>query len=287
VTSEHSNLKTAFFLNFAFTLLEIAGGLWTNSVAILSDALHDLGDTVALGASWYLAKVSQKQRDDKFSYGYKRFSLLGALISSLILLGGSGIILVEAVPRLVNPQAVYVPGMIALAIVGILVNGFAVLKLQGAHTHNERIVALHLLEDTLGWVVVLIASVTMLVVNIPILDPILSIAITLYILWQVVKNLRETIAVFLQAIPTDIDTQQLEKILVEKYPVHSIHDLHIWTLDGAYNVLSLHIVVTKNLSVEDTMFFKKQVRQTLHEYGIQHVTIEIEYPEENCELVDC
>lgn len=287
MTSEHSNLKTAFFLNFAFTLLEIAGGLWTNSVAILSDALHDLGDTVALGASWYLAKVSQKQRDDKFSYGYKRFSLLGALISSLILLGGSGIILVEAVPRLVNPQAVYVPGMIALAIVGILVNGFAVLKLQGAHTHNERIVALHLLEDTLGWVVVLIASVTMLVVNIPILDPILSIAITLYILWQVVKNLRETIAVFLQAIPTDIDTQQLEKILVEKYPVHSIHDLHIWTLDGAYNVLSLHIVVTKNLSVEDTMFLKKQVRQTLHEYGIQHVTIEIEYPEENCELVDC
>ncbi len=126
-----NNIKIAFLLNLSFTLLEIIGGLWTNSVAILSDALHDLGDTVALGLSWHLANVSQKKRDSQFSYGYKRFSLIGALISSIILLLGSVIILSEAIPRLFHPENVYVEGMILFAIFGVLVNGVAALRLRG------------------------------------------------------------------------------------------------------------------------------------------------------------
>ncbi|OQY53126.1 MAG: cation transporter [Candidatus Parabeggiatoa sp. nov. 2] len=282
-----SNIKVAFFLNFFFTLLEIVGGLWTNSVAILSDALHDFGDSVALGLSWYLANVSQKKRDDKFSYGYKRFSLLGALISSIILLLGSTIILLEAIPRIIHPESVYVEGMVLLAILGVAVNGIAVLRLRGGKTQNERVVMLHLLEDALGWIAVLVVAVVMLFVDLPVLDPILSVAITLYILWNVFKNLRETVNVFLQAIPSSINTEQLETILTEKLPIRSIHDWHLWTMDGEYNVLSFHVVVADNMESEKIVGLKKQIRQILKQHNIQHTTIEIEFENELCELCNC
>jgi cobalt-zinc-cadmium efflux system protein len=281
------NIKIVFFLNLSFTLLEIVGGLWTNSIAILSDALHDLGDSVALGLSWYLANVSQKKRDDKFSYGYKRFSLLGALISSLILLVGSTIILFEAIPRLFHPENVHVEGMIFLAILGVAVNGAAVLRLRSGSTQNERVVMLHLLEDALGWIAVLIVAVVMLFVNLPVLDPILSVAITFYILWNVFKNLRETVNVFLQSIPSNMDTAQLETILIEKLPIISIHDWHLWTMDGEYHVLSFHVVVADKLPSDEIVRLKKQIRDTLKQHNIQHTTIEIEYENEFCGLVDC
>ena len=282
-----NNIKIAFLLNFSFTLLEIIGGLWTNSVAILSDALHDLGDTVALGLSWYLANVSQKKRDNQFSYGYKRFSLIGALISSIILLLGSVIILSEAIPRLFHPEKVYVEGMVLFAIIGVLVNGGAALRLRGGKTQNERVVMLHMLEDALGWVAVLVASVVMLFVNLPVLDPILSVAITLYILWNVFKNLRETVNVFLQAIPSNINIGQLEAKLLKELPIRSIHDWHLWTMDGEYHVVSFHIVVANNLLAENIIKLKQQAREFLKQHNIQHLTIEIEYEQEFCELVNC
>ncbi len=281
------NIKVAFWLNLSFVWLEIIGGLWTNSIAIVSDALHDLGDTVALGLSWYFAKVSQKKRDSRFSYGYKRFSLLGALMGSLILLVGSIIILAEAIPRLIHPEPVQVEGMIFLAILGVIVNGIAVVKLQHGKTQNERIVMLHLLEDTLGWLAVLITSLVMLFVTLPVLDPILSLVITSYILWNVGKKLRETIQVFLQAIPSELDTQQLEAHLTEQLPIHSIHDWHLWTMDGEYNIVSCHIVVDHNLSTAEVIAIKKQVREILKQYHIHHLTVEIEYDNEICELVHC
>jgi cobalt-zinc-cadmium efflux system protein len=282
-----SNIKVAFFLNLSFTLLEIVGGIWTNSVAILSDAVHDLGDSVALGLSWYFANVSQKKRDSHFSYGYKRFSLLGALISSFILLVGSTLILFEAIPRLIHPETVHVNGMILLAILGVLVNGAAVLKLRRGETQNERVVRLHLLEDVFGWFAVLIAGIVMLFVNLPVLDPILSVGITLYILWQVFKNLRETVNVFLQAIPSNMNVEQLEAMLIEKLPIQSIHDWHLWTMDGEYHVLSCHVVVADNLPSKDIIDLKTQIRTLLKQYNIQHLTIEVEYENECCELVNC
>jgi cobalt-zinc-cadmium efflux system protein len=281
------NIKIAFLLNFFFTIIEVVGGLWTNSVAILADALHDLGDTVALGLSWYFAKISQKKRDNQFSYGYKRFSLLGALISSLILVVGSTLILVEVIPRLINPANVKVEGMMLLAILGVITNGAAALRLQQGQTQNERIVMLHLLEDVLGWVAVLITSLVMLVVKLPVLDPILSMLITSYILWNVVKNLRETVNVFLQAIPSTLNKQQLEAALMEQLPIYSIHDWHLWSMDGEYHVVSCHVVVAPHLSVAEIITIKKQVRKILNQYNIQHLTIEIEYEHEVCELENC
>ncbi len=282
-----NNIKIAFLLNFFFTVIEVIGGLWTNSVAILSDALHDLGDTIALGLSWYFAKISQKKRDNQFSYGYQRFSLLGALISSLILVIGSTLILAESIPRLINPESVKVEGMLLLAILGVIINGTAALKLRHGQTQNERVVMLHLLEDVLGWIAVLMASLVMLVVKLPVLDPILSILITSYILWNVVKNLRETVKVFLQAIPSTLNKQQLETILIAQLPIHSIHDWHLWSMDGEYHVVSCHIVVAPHLSIDEIMAIKKQIRKILNQYKVQHLTIEIEYENENCELKNC
>lgn len=174
------NIKVAFFLNLAFTILEIFGGLWTNSMAILSDALHDLGDSISLGAAWYLEKYSEKAPDSTFSYGYGRFSLLGALISSIVLVIGAVIILSQVIPRLIDPQEVHPQGMLGLAVLGIIVNGIAAIRLRKGSTLNEKVASWHLLEDVLGWVAVLIVSIVLLIKDIPILDPILSLVITFF-----------------------------------------------------------------------------------------------------------
>ncbi len=278
------NIKLAFFLNLAFTILEIFGGLFTNSMAILADALHDFGDSIALGLSWYFAHLSERGRDQHFSYGYKRFSLLGALITSILLIIGSSIILFNAIPRLLHPESVHVSGMIAFAILGVIVNGIAVLRLHKGKTQNERMVTLHLLEDVLGWIVVLIASIVMLFADLPWLDPLLSIGITGYILWNVLKNFRETIHIFLQATPEHVDSTTLESLLLQQLPIAAIHDWHLWTLDGEYHVLSLHVVVADQMLAMDIIELKQKIREILKQHAIDHATIEIEFQQEQCEL---
>jgi cobalt-zinc-cadmium efflux system protein len=277
------NIRIAFFLNLSFTLLEIFGGLFTNSMAILADALHDFGDSIALGLSWYFAHLSERGRDTHFSYGYKRFSLLGALITSIILIFGSILILFNAIPRILHPESVHVGGMVGFAILGVIVNGIAVMRLHQGKTQNERMAMLHLLEDVLGWVVVLIASIVMLFADLPWLDPLLSVGITGYILWNVLGNFKETLRIFLQATPEHINSVALEKLLLQQLPIESIHDWHVWTMDGEYHVLSLHVVVADTMTVEATIQLKQQIREMLHQNDIEHATIEIEYAREKCE----
>lgn len=182
------NIKVAFFLNLSFTIAEIIGGLWTNSVAILSDAVHDLGDSLSLGLAWYFDAFSKKGPDEKYSFGYARFSLLAALINSLVLVGGSVLVLTRSVPRIFNPEPIDAKGMFVFAILGILINGLAVLKLKKGTSLNEKVVSWHLMEDVLGWVVILVASIVLMFVDIPILDPILSVLITIYVLFHVLKT---------------------------------------------------------------------------------------------------
>ncbi|MEZ4948541.1 MAG: cation diffusion facilitator family transporter [Saprospiraceae bacterium] len=197
---DHStgNLKVAFFLNIGFTILEFFGGIYVNSVAIMSDAIHDLGDSLSLGTSWYLQNKSKQEADHKFSYGYRRFSLFGALINSLVLIVGSVIIIKEAIERIISPESTDANGMLWFAIVGVLVNGYAAWKLSSGKTMNERVVSWHLLEDVLGWVAVLIVAIVLQFKDIQYLDPALSLLITLYILWNVVIRLKETLFLFLR-----------------------------------------------------------------------------------------
>jgi cobalt-zinc-cadmium efflux system protein len=280
------NIKTAFFLNLAFTIIEIIGGLYTNSLAIVSDAIHDFGDSISLGMSWYFQKISTKKATQNYSYGYKRFSLLGALINSIILLIGSIFIIREAIPRLLNPQVSDAKGMMWLAILGVLVNGAAVFKLRKGNSLNERVVSLHLLEDVLGWVAVLIASVLMQFWELPILDPILSLAITGYVFFNVFKNLKESVQILLQKVPAHLSIKSIEKRLTTIEGIQSVHDCHIWTMDGEFYVLSLHLVLTNTMI--NTSAIKKQARSLLiDEFHIEHSTLEIDMPQEDCPYKDC
>jgi cobalt-zinc-cadmium efflux system protein len=283
-----SNVGIAFFLNLSFSLIEVVGGYLTNSVAILSDALHDLGDSFSLALAWYFQKLPKKKRDSKYSYGYRRFSLMGALINSTVLLIGSIFVISESVSRIASPETVDAKGMFILAIIGIVINGIAMLKLKKGHSLNERTVSLHLLEDVLGWAAVLVASVVMIFVNIPVLDPILSLAIACYILFNIYNNLRDTLRVILQGTPENIDGDEIEKTLLNIEGIESVHDLHLWSMDGEFNISSIHIVVVANRDNRSVAEIKHQVKQIMKQYNIQHSTIEIEQSEEHCEYSeDC
>lgn len=281
------NIKTAFFINLTFTVIELIGGLMTNSLAILSDALHDFGDSLSLGMSWYFERLSAKKRTQNFSYGYRRFSLLSALINSIILIIGSVIILTQAIPAIFNPGNPDEEGMLIIAILGVIFNGLAFFKLESGHSLNERVVRLHLLEDLLGWVAVLIASIIMNFFEVPVLDPILSVAIAIFIAFNAVKNLISSLRILLQAVPEEVQIKELENLISGIEGVKSVHDTHIWTLDGKYNILTIHLVVEKNMSMKETIKIKQEARKLAKEQQIQHATLEIGLEGEPCELENC
>lgn len=276
------NIKLAFFLNLLFTIIEFIGWFFTNSVAIMSDALHDLWDSFSLGLAWFLEKYSHKKRNNTFSYGFKRFSLLWALINALILWVGSLFILSEAIPRIINPEPSNAYGMVLLSIFWIWVNWFAVYKTSSGKSMNEKVISLHLLEDVLGWVAVFIVSIIMIFTDLIILDPILSILITLYILWWVVKNLKKTILLFLQASPEEISVSKIDATLRTQDKIKGVHDTHVWSLDWESNIMTTHLVIDENSSTREIKQIKWEVRKILKEMWITHSTIEIDFTDEKC-----
>lgn len=278
------NLRAAFFLNIAFTLIEIIGGFYTNSIAILSDALHDLGDSLSLGVSWYFQHISKKKPDSKFTYGYKRYSVIGALITSIVLLIGSIFIIRELIPRFVNPEVANAKGMILLAIIGVVVNGAAVFKLKQGNSLNERAVRLHLMEDVLGWIAVLIGAIVMYFFEWPIIDPILSLFIAIYILFNVYRNLRDVMQVILQGVPENVFHENIITYFNNLEEIKDFHDLHIWSLDGDYNILSIHLRLQNDLLSAETALLKEKMRKELNELNIQHATFEFDYPGIACDF---
>lgn len=287
-THEVKNIKIAFFLNFFFAVIEIIGGIYTNSVSILSDAIHDLGDSISLGTAWYFQHISKKKSDQHYTYGYKRFSILGALITSVVLIVGSVIILSEAIPRLLHPQVTNINGMLILAVIGIIINGAAMFQLRQGKSLNEKVVSLHFLEDVLGWVAVLIGALIMKYYKIPIIDPVLSIFIALFVLKNIYFNLREISRIILQGTPQSIETENLksEIISLDKNIV-AIHDFHLWTVDGNYNVLTTHIVIAEQKPQEELSLLKEKIRDKLHDNNIEHTTIEFEMSNEKCRFENC
>lgn len=272
----------AFFLNVMFTIVEFIGGWLTNSTAIMADAVHDLGDSLSIGSAWVLNKLSGKQADSTFSYGYKRFSLLGALINGLVLVIGSVWILLEAIPRLSAPEMPQTEGMFVLAIFGILVNGYAAFKLSAGTTLNERVLNWHLLEDVLGWVAVLIVSIVLMIKPWPILDPILSIMFTLFILFNVFRNLKATILLFLQATPDVVLQDRVFTILATNPIVSDVHHFHLWSLDGEHNVMTVHLVLNEHILIDEMKSLKSKLNDELKEFSFVHTTIEFEFADEIC-----
>ena len=291
MSHDHSNdstgdLRLAFFLNLSFTIIEIAGGIWTNSLAILSDAIHDLGDSLSLGMAWYLENYAHKGKDKKYSYGYHRYSLLSALINTIVLIVGSVFILSRAVTRLFNPEPVDAKGMILFAVLGIIVNGLAMMRLRGGKSLNAQVVAWHLIEDVLGWVAVLIMSIVLLFTDLYILDPIFSILITSFVLFNVIKNLRKTLALFLQAVPENMDLEMIENRLLAIDNVCSSHHTHIWSMDGEHHVLTTHLVVEEDTSQDEVLCIKEDINLLSKEMDFLHTTVEIEYGDEKCSMAE-
>ena len=283
--SSTKNLKVAFFLNLGFSILEIFGGLYVNSVAIVSDAIHDIGDSLSLGTAWYLDIKSKKNADKKYSYGYGRFSLLGALINSLVLITGSVFVIYEAIQRLITPESSDAAGMILFAILGIVINGYAAWKLSGGKSLNEKVISWHLLEDVLGWVAVLLVAIILQFKDIQYLDPALSLLITAYILWGVFGRLKETLNVFLQEVPKGIVIKDIESDLLKINHVHSLHHTHVWSLEGENHVFTTHLKLYEIKDLCELTKIKEAAKEVLNKYNFEHCTIEIELDEEKCMLL--
>ncbi len=281
------NIRFAFFLNLTFTVIEVIGGVYTNSLAILTDALHDFGDSLSLGLAWYFQKISKKERDERYSYGYKRFSLLGAIINAIVLVVGSALILMEAIPALFDPSPTNVKGMMLIAFFGIIVNGAAVFRLKKGQSINEKVVMLHLLEDVLGWVAVLIGSVLMYFWDLPFIDPLLSVLIAVFVLYNVFKNIKNSFRIILQATPVNVDVEKIRKQVLQIPDIQDIHDCHTWSLDGDYNIFTLHVVLRENISLKAQYVLKKEIKALLVGQNIHHMTIEFEMSQEDCGFEDC
>lgn len=280
------NLKVAFFLNLGFTVIEIIGGLWTNSIAILSDAVHDLGDSLSLGIAWYFERMSHKGATPRNTYGYRRYSLLGGLITAMVLMLGLAFILWHSVQRLFSPEPVNAAGMMALAVLGVVFNGAAVLRVRKGSSLTERVVSWHLLEDLLGWVAVLVGAAVMAVWDLPIIDPLLSIAISLFILWNVVRNLRQFFDVFLQHAPPSFDLDAFESEVLRIPQVTGLHHVHSWSIDGEKHVMTTHLVMRTSATRADVVAAKQRVRELLDRDAFEHVTVDVELEGEDCVASD-
>jgi cobalt-zinc-cadmium efflux system protein len=266
--SDKNGLSLAFWLNLLFSIIEVIGGILTNSTAIIADAFHDFMDAIAIGFAVLLEKLSGKKRTSKFSYGYKRFSLLAALGMSAFLLTGAVLMCFSAYQSFLNPEPVNSVGMLGLAILGIAVNGFAFLRIKQsnnhahhhghAHTtnHNSRAIMLHLLEDVLGWVAVLIGATVIYFTGWYWIDGVLALAIAVFIGYNATKNLINSMKVLLQSVPENVNIDDLANELKNIEGIENIHDLHIWSLDGSYHIGSLHAVVKTDYVKQEIDVFR-------------------------------
>lgn len=261
----------AFLLNLAFSIFEFVGGAITGSVAIVSDAIHDLGDAGSLGISYFLEKKSKEKSNEIYTYGYGRYSVLGALITNLILLVGSGVVIYNAIHRVLCPVEIDYDGIIVFAIVGVLVNLLAAHLTHEGHSINQKAVNLHMVEDVLGWLVVLIGAVVMRFTDLAIIDPLMSIGVAIFILANVAKNLKEICEIFLEKIPNGVSVEDIREHILEMSGIVDVHHIHIWSMDGRYGYATMHVVTD-----EDPHEVKERVKAELGNYGIVHVTIELE-----------
>ena len=287
--SDSKGMVLAFFMNLGFSIIELIGGFLTNSTAIIADSFHDFMDAVAIGIAVVLEKVSKKERTQNYSYGYKRFKLLSAFGLSVFLIAGALVMIYSAVKSFINPEPVQSVGMFGLSVLGLTVNGFAFLKIKSENDGqnvNKRAVMLHLLEDVLGWVAVLVGSVIIYFTNWFWIDGLLAIGIAIFISYNAITNIVQTFRIMLQYVPDDVDLKSLESDIRNIELIEDFHDLHIWTMDGNYHVASIHVVVNST-DVQDFSIIYSNIQEVMGKYNILHPTIQIEQKNMDCVLEDC
>ncbi len=271
------NILVAFILNLLFSVFEFIGGALTGSVAIISDAVHDIGDALSIGLSYFLERKSKKQPDDIYTYGYARYSVIGSLITTVILLFGSVAVIYNAIIRIFNPVEIDYSGMIVFAIIGAAVNLVAAWFTKEGDSLNQKAVNLHMLEDVLGWIVVLIGAIIMWFTDISVIDPVMSICVSVFIFINAIKNLKNVANLFLEKTPVGVNVEEIKEHILHINGVTDVHHIHIWSMDGYNNYATMHIVADRKSSE-----VKKEIREELKEHNIGHVTLELEGTNENC-----
>ena len=276
------NILIAFILNLSFAIFEFIGGIFTGSVAIISDAIHDIGDATGIGISFFLEKKSKQRADEQYTYGYMGYSVIGGAITTLILLIGSITVIFNAISKIISPSEINYNGMIIFAFIGVSVNLAAAIITRKGKSINQKAVNLHMLEDVLGWIVVLIGSIVMRFTDFYIIDPLMSIGVAIFILVSSIKNLKEVLELLLCKAPKDINVSELKAHIAEIDGIIDIHHIHVWSADGHNNYATMHIVTNGDHSE-----IKNAVRKELSEHNISHATLELELENENCEEKHC
>ena len=263
----------AFFLNLSYAIVEfIAGGIFGSS-AVLADSIHDLGDAIAIGISAFLETISNREEDSHYTLGYKRFSLLGALVTAVILMTGSVLVILGNITKLFHPQPVNDEGILWLGIIAVSINVLASLVVRKGKTKNESILSLHFLEDTLGWVAVILMAIVLRFTDWYILDPLLSLVISIFILSKAIPRFWSTLKIFLDAVPEGVDIKQVKSDLEQLDHVASVNQLNLWTMDGLEKNAIVHVCLKE---IEQMELCKESIRSKLKDCGFQNITIEID-----------
>lgn len=278
---KHKNgILTAFLLNLVFSFLELFGGIYTGSAAIISDAVHDFGDALSIGLSLIFEKISKRAPDSKYTYGYARYSALGAFITHGIMILSSAAVIVNAVYRLLHPGELNSGGMLIFAVFGLAANLAAFFATKGGGSLGGRAVNLHMLEDVLGWGAVLVGAAIIRLTGLAVIDPILSILVAVFILVEALRSIGDVLALFLdKSTVTGITCEQVEQAALECKGVVEVHHVHLRSFDGINHCASLHIVFCG----DDWEGVKREVKSRISELGVSHVTVECEKEGTQCD----
>lgn len=270
------NIAIVFAMNLLFSISEFIFGALLNSTAIFADAVHDLGDALSVGLAFFLEKKSKKHADSKYSFGHRRFSLLGALITGVVLIVGSLFALGRAVPRLLKPEAVNYDGMLVMAILAIVLNGVSAWALSRGHSRNESMLNLHMLEDMVGWIGILVISLVLRFQPWYFLDPLMSIGISVFILYKAVPQVRSALDILMESVPEGVDLNALEQELLSLPGVHGVGHLHVWSMDGEIHNLAVTLF-THLAEMEQQKELKEKVRALAARIKVQCSTVEMDY----------
>lgn len=276
------NILIAFFLNLSFSIIELVGGIFTGSVAIISDAVHDVGDAVSIGVSYLLERKSKKAPDENYTFGYVRYSVIGGFITVCILLVGSVAVIINAVEKMFNPTMINYDGMIIFAIFGAVVNLIAAKVTHDGESINQKAVNLHMLEDVLGWIVVLVGAVIMRFTDFKLIDPIMSVGVAAFIIFNAIKHLKDIVDLFLEKTPHGVSVAEIKEHIEGIDGVENVHHIHLWSVDGINACATMHVVTDC-----DPHTIKEKVREELAEHGICHSTLELERTDEPCPAPRC
>ncbi|MCG8410111.1 MAG: cation diffusion facilitator family transporter [Bacteroidales bacterium] len=282
---KHNNLNDkkllgVTILNLSITIVQVIGGILSSSLSLLSDALHNLGDSSAIFIAFYAGKKSKQSPNEHRTYGYKRIEILAALFNAMVLIGICFFLFFEAYERFINPKPVHGKIMFIVASFGLLANFISVLILNKNKNHNLNVKAayLHLLGDTFSSVAVIVGGIFIWRYQIYWIDPIITVFVGVYIIYHTWGIVKQTVDILMQSTPNQINIRKIKNTVEQVPEVDNIHHLHVWQLNDTQIHLEAHINLKNDMSISQMMLIRKVISNTIKmNYKIQHITLQMGY----------